>query len=124
MTHWWVNYPHSDRAEVDGGFLWLPKRNSSGSMNQSHRNMNRLMPGDVVFSCAAGAIAAIGVVLERARSAPMPGQPRGPGQPAPNDDGGMVPVRFTELANALQPKDHAAEIRPLLPPRQSPLRAS
>jgi putative restriction endonuclease len=121
MTHWWVNYPRSDRAEIDGSYLWLPKKNSSGSMNQSHRNMNRLMPGDVVFSCAAGTIAAIGVVLERARSAPMPGSTA---EPAPTDDGWLVPVRFLDLAQALQPKDHAAEIRPLLPPRQSPLRAA
>lgn len=121
MTHWWVNYPHSDRAEIDGSFLWLPKKNSSGSMNQSHRNMNRLMPGDVVFSYAAGAIAAIGVVLDRARSAPMPGNAD---DAAPTDDGWLVPVRFVDLVNPLQPKDHAAEIRPLLPARQSPLRAS
>ena len=124
MTHWWVNYPHSDRAEVEGSYLWLPKKNSSGSMNQSHRNMNRLMPGDVVFSCAAIAIAAIGVVLDRARSAPMPGQPGEAGQPAPTDDGWLVPVRFVDLLQPLQPKDHAAEIRPLLPARQSPLRPS
>jgi putative restriction endonuclease len=121
MTHWWVNYPRSDRAEIDGSFLWLPKRNSSGSMNQSHRNMNRLMPGDVVFSCAAGTVAAIGIVLERARSAPLPGNG---GEPAPSDDGWLVPVRFVELVDELLPKDHAAQIRPLLPPRQSPLRAS
>src|SRR5579863_76908 len=120
MTHWWVNYPHSDRAEIDGSYLWLPKKNSSGSVNQSHRNMNRLVPGDVVFSCAAGTIAAIGVVLERARSAPMPAAA---GEVAPTDDGWLVPVRFVALAQPLQPKDHMAEIGPLLPPRQSPLRA-
>jgi putative restriction endonuclease len=121
MTHWWVNYPHSDRPEIDGSYLWLPKKNSSGSMNQSHRNMNRLTPGDVVFSCAAGTIAAIGVVLERARSAPDPGKAA---EATPTDDGWLVPVRFLELAQPLQPKDHAAEIRPLLPLRQSPLRAA
>jgi putative restriction endonuclease len=121
MMHWWVNYPHSDRAEIDGSYLWLPKKSSGGSMNRSHRNMNRLMPGDVVFSCAAGTLAAIGVVLERARSAPMPGIAA---EAAPTDDGWLVPVRFVELLQPLQPKDHAAEIRPLLPARQSPLRAS
>jgi putative restriction endonuclease len=121
MTHWWVNYPRSDRAEIDGSFLWLPKKNNSGSMNQSQRNMNRLMPGDVVFSCAAGAIATVGIVLERARSAPMPGNT---GEPAANHDGWLVPVRFVELVKPLQPQEHAAQIRPLLPVRQSPLRAS
>jgi putative restriction endonuclease len=121
MTHWWVNHPHSDRAEVDGSFLWLPKKNSSGSMNQSQRNMNRLTPGDVVFSCVAGAVVAIGVVLERARSAPPPGRR---GEPASTGDGWLVPVRFLDLAKPLRPKDHAAAIAPLLPQRQSPLRAS
>ncbi len=121
MTHWWVNHPRSDRAEVDGSYLWLPKKNNSGSMSQSHRNMNRLMPGDVVFSCAAGIIAAIGVVLERARSAPMPAQAC---EPMPTGDGWLVPIYFVDLEQPLRPEQHLAEIRPLLPPRQSPLRAS
>jgi hypothetical protein len=116
--HWWVNHLHRDRAEVDGSYLWLPKRNGNGSRTQSQRNMTRIGPGDIVFSCAQGAVAAIGFALDRARSAPMP-MPSGPG-----DDGWLVPVRFVALTEPLRPKDHMAEIKPLLPRRQSPLRAS
>jgi hypothetical protein len=124
LRHWWVNHPHSDRAEVDGGYLWLPRKNKNGSRNQSHQNMTRLTPGDIVFSCAGATIAAIGFALERARSVPMPVQSGVPAQPGPADDGWMVPIRFVELVEPLRPKDHLAEIKPLLPRRQSPLRAS
>ncbi|MFI4868577.1 MAG: HNH endonuclease [Steroidobacterales bacterium] len=123
QRHWWVNHPHSDRAEVDGSYLWLPHKNSNGSRTASHQNMTRLGPGDLVFSCAAGTIAAIGLVLERARSAPMAAAYGVAAASAPAD-GWLVPVRFVDLTEPLRPRDHMAAIRPLLPHRQSPLRVS
>ena len=124
LRHWWVNHAHSDRAQVDGSYLWLAKKNSNGSRNQSHQNMTRVAPGDIVFSCAAGTIAALGFALERARSAPMPVPSGDPASSAPTDDGWLIPIRFVDLALPLRPKDHLAEIKPLLPARQSPLRFS
>lgn len=85
--------------------------------------MTRLGPGDIVFSCAAGTIAAIGLVLERARSAPL-AAPAGAAAAGPPDDGWLVPVRFLLLSEPLRPRDQIAAIRPLLPRRQSPLRVS
>jgi putative restriction endonuclease len=124
QRHWWVNHQHSDRAEVDGSYLWLPKKNKNGSRTQSQQNMTRLGPGDIVFSCAAGTIAAIGFALDRARSAPIPAPSDATAPSAPTDDGWLVPIRFVALAKPLRPKDHMAEIKPLLPHRQSPLRPS
>jgi putative restriction endonuclease len=124
LRYWWVNLPHSDRAEVDGSYLWLPRRNKNGSRSQSQQNITRLTPGDIVFSCAAGAIAAVGFVLERARSAPMPAHSDLSEQSEQTDGGWLVPISFVELAQPLRPKEHVAEIKPLLPHRQSPLRAS
>ena len=124
QRYWWVNHPLSDRAEVNGSYLWLPKRNNSGSSTQSQQNMTRLGPGDVVFSCAAGSVAAIGLVLERARSLAMPMPSDLATQAASTDEGWLVPIRFVELAAPLRPREHIVELRPLLPQRQSPLRAS
>jgi hypothetical protein len=124
LRHWWVNHAHSDRAQVDGSYLRLAKKNSNGSRNQSQQNMTRVAPGDIVFSCAAGTIAALGFALERARSAPMPVPSGDPAPSAPTDDGWLIPIRFVDLALPLRPQDHVAEIKPLLPARQSPLRFS
>jgi putative restriction endonuclease len=124
LRHWWVNHAHSDRAQVDGSYLWLAKKNSNGSRNQSHKNMTRVVPGDIVFSCAAGTIAALGFALERARSSPMPASSADPAPSGPTDDGWLIPIRFVDLAQPLRPKDRIAEIKPLLPARQSPLRTS
>ncbi len=124
QRHWWVNHRRSDRAEVDGSYLWLPNKTGNGSRTASHQNMTRLGPGDIVFSCTAGAIDAIGVVLERARSAPMVADFEVAGASTPVEDGWLVPVRFVALAEPLRPRDHMAAIKPLLPQRQSPLRVS
>jgi hypothetical protein len=124
LRHWWANHAHSDRAQIDGSYLWLPKKNSNGTRSQSQLNMTRVVPGDIVFSCAAGIIAALGFVLERARSAPIPPMSGNPMPAAAADDGWLVPIKFLELAQPLRPQDHLAELKPALPARQSPLRAS
>jgi hypothetical protein len=125
LRHWWANHADSDRAQVDGSYLWLPKKSSNGTRSQSQLNMSRIVPGDIVFSCAAGIIAALGVVLERARSAPLPPISGGPSPGgAAADDGWLIPIQFLQLAQPLHPQQHLAELKPALPARQSPLRAS
>src|ERR1700693_6180236 len=47
-----------------------------------------------------------------------------PGPSAPMDEGWLVPIRFVDLALPMRPKEHVAELKPLLPARQSPLRAT
>jgi putative restriction endonuclease len=124
LRHWWVNHPDSDRAQVDGGYLWLPKQNKNGSTTPSQHNMTCLTPGDIVFSCAGGMIAAIGVVSECARGAAISHQAGAPVRSRATDEGWLVPTRFVELARPLRLSQHAAKIKPLLPRRQSPLRIS
>lgn len=124
LRHWWANHAHSDRAQIDGSYLWLPKKSSNGTRSQSQLNMTRVAPGDIVFSCAAGIIAAVGVVLDRARSAPIPPVSGHPIAGAATDDGWLVAIQFLELAQPLRPQQHLPELKPALPARQSPLRAS
>ena len=45
---WWVNHKQTHRQELDGEYLWSPKRNQNGSKNQSYDNMPRVRPGDIV----------------------------------------------------------------------------
>jgi putative restriction endonuclease len=122
--HWWVNYAAGDHAQIDGSYLWLPKSNSNGSRNQSHQNLTRVAPGDMVFACTAGVIGALGFVLDRARSASLPEQSAAAPPTAAARDGWLIAVRFVELALPLRAQPHLAELKPLLPARHSPLRAA
>jgi len=121
--HWWVNYAAGDLAQIEGGYLWLPKSNSNGSRNPSHHNMTRMAPGDIVFACTAEIIGALGFVLDRARSAALPAQSAAE-PPAAARDGWLIAVRFVELALPLRAQPHLAQLKPLLPSRHSPLRAT
>jgi len=118
--YWWVNHGPTARQEVDGGYLWSPKKKRTGASNPTYDNLTRVAPGDVVFSCAAGTIAALGVVIERVRTTTMPGEP----QAHAADAGWLLAVRFETLAQPLVPGDHMGKIAPVLPARHAPLRVT
>ena len=53
VRYWWVNHKRTHAQELNGEFLWSPKRKQSGADNESSNNMTKIMPGDVVFAIAA-----------------------------------------------------------------------
>ena len=122
--YWWVNHKQTHRQELEGEYLWSPKKNQNGAKNVSYDNMTHVMPGDVVFSFADAAIRAVGVALGRAREAPKPPEFAAAGDQWGTDPGWQVPVRFKELADPLRPKDHTTRLASVLPARHSPIRAS
>ena len=122
--YWWVNHKQTPRQELEGEYLWSPKKNRNGAKNVSYDNMIHVMPGDVVFSFADGAILAVGVAIGRAREAPKPPEFGTAGDQWGSASGWQVPVRFKELADPLRPKDHVSRLAPVLPARHSPIRAS
>jgi putative restriction endonuclease len=122
--YWWVNHKQPHRQELEGEYLWSPKKNQNGAKNVSYDNMTRVMPGDVVFSFSEAAIRAVGLVLGRAREAPKPPESASAGDQRGTAPGWHLPVRFRELTDPLRPKDHTSQLAPVLPARHSPLRAS
>jgi len=122
--YWWVNHRQTYRQELEGEYLWSPKKNQNGAKNVSYDNMIHVMPGDVVLSFADEAIRAVGVALGRAREAPKPPELGSAGNQWGTSPGWQVPVRFAELAEPLRPKDHSSQLAPVLPARHSPIRAS
>jgi putative restriction endonuclease len=122
--YWWVNHKQTFRQEVDGEYLWSPKKNQNGANNESYNNMTKVMPGDIVFSFADAAIRAVGVVLDRAREAPKPLEFASAGDQWGTDLGWQVSVRFEELTDPLRPKEHASQLAAVLPEKHSPIRAS
>jgi hypothetical protein len=120
MRYWWVNQNQTYRHEVQGGYLWSPKRNANGARNPFYESMREVAPGDLIFSFMDTRILAVGIAQSYCWESPKPLEFGNSGQNW-EEIGWRVKVRFTELANKVRPKDHIDILRPLLPGRYSPL---
>jgi putative restriction endonuclease len=120
MRYWWVNQNQTYRHEVQGGYLWSPKRNANGARNPFYESMREVAPADLIFSFMDTRILAVGIAQSYCWESPKPLEFGNAGQNWENI-GWKVKVNFTELANKVRPKDHVEILRPLLPERYSPL---
>ncbi len=123
MRYWWVNQNQTYRQEVEGGYLWSPKRKAGGAKNHFYETMREVAPGDLVFSFCDTRIKAIGIARSVAYTAPKPPEF---GKAGENWDveGWQVDVGYVELKSPYRPADAMDLIRPLLPPRYAPLQAN
>lgn len=119
-SFWWVNQNQAFKAQIQGGYLWSPKKNANGARNQGYINMMQVRPGDVVFSYADTRIKAVGVVMDHHVEKPKPIEFGSAGK---NWDvtGWLVKVEWTLLSFQFSPKTHIGRIAPLLPVKYSPL---
>jgi len=115
-----VNQNQTYRYEVQGGYLWSPKRNANGARNPFYESMREVAPGDLIFSFADTRILAVGIAQSYCWESPKPEEFGNAGQNW-EDIGWKVKISFTELGNKARPKDHIEVLRPLLPDRYSPL---
>jgi putative restriction endonuclease len=120
MRYWWVNQNQTYRHEVQGGYLWSPKRNANGARNPFYESMREVAPGDLILSFMDTRILAVGIAQSYCWESPKPLEFGNSGQNWENV-GWRVKVHFTELTNKIRPKDHIEILRPLLPERYSPL---
>ncbi|MCW5654289.1 HNH endonuclease signature motif containing protein [Hydrogenophaga sp.] len=121
MRYWWVNQNQTYRHEVQGGYLWSPKRKANQARNPFYDFMREVAPGDVIFSFADTVIRAIGIAASHAYEAPKPLEF---GQTGAYWDliGWRLDVRFHPLHQPIRPATHMAVLAPLLPERYAPLR--
>jgi hypothetical protein len=120
MRYWWVNQNQTFRHEIEGGYLWSPKRNANGARNPFYESMREVAPGDLIFSFMDTRILAIGIAQSYCWESPKPLEFGTAGENWENI-GWKVKVSFTKLINKLRPKEHIDLLRPLLPARYSPL---
>lgn len=121
MRYWWVNQNQTYRHEIEGGYLWSPKRKTNNQRNPFYEFMREVAPGDVVFSFVDTRIAALGIARSYCYESPKPTE-FGSAGAYWGAIGWKVDVSFRELANRIRPKDHIATLRGFLPNRYSPLR--
>jgi hypothetical protein len=114
MRYWWVNQNQTYRHEVQGGYLWSPKRNANGARNPFYESMREVAPADLIFSFMDTRILAVGIAQSYCWESPKPLEFGNAGQNWENI-GWKVKVNFTELANKVRPKDHIEILRSLLP---------
>src|SRR6187200_1994135 len=120
MRYWWVNQNQTFRHEIEGGYLWSPKRNANGARNPFYESMREVAPGDLIFSLMDTRILAVGIAQSYCWESPKPLEFGTAGENWENI-GWKVKVKFTELENKVRPKDHMGILRPLLPEKYAPL---
>src|ERR1700719_74780 len=72
MRYWWVNQNQTYRQEIEGGYLWSPKRKTNNQRNPFHESMREVAPGDVIFSFFDSRIAALGIARSYCYESPKP----------------------------------------------------
>ena len=122
MRYWWVNQNQTYKHEIQGGFLWSPKRYRDGRRSQFYDNMMEVQAGDLVLSFCDTRIKALGIAQGAAQSAVKP--KFGSIGEHWNDDGWYVPVEFEEVSNPIRPKDFIDELKPHLAAKYGPLQAN
>jgi hypothetical protein len=120
MRYWWVNQNQTFHQEIDGGYLWSPKRNRNGNRNPFYEFMREVAPGDIVFSFCDTRVAALGIVSGYCRESPKPEEFGNAGTNW-SQIGWRVGVRWQRLAHLMRPKDHMARLRPELARKYAPL---
>jgi len=123
MRYWWVNQNRTYRHEIDGGYLWSPKKNKNEARNQFYENMREVSPGDLIFSFKDTRILAIGIAESYCYESPKPVEFGSAGSYW-KDVGWKVKVRFTPLVHQIRPKEHINLLLPFLPNQYSPLQAN
>ncbi|CAH6878503.1 HNHc domain-containing protein [Vibrio chagasii] len=118
--YWWVNHKQTHKEEIDGGYIWSPKKNANGAKNNSYDNMPKTSVGDTVFSFASAEIKAVGTVIEQCRSAGKPDEFGSKGDYWDNE-GWLVKVQWDMLENPFRAKNYISQIAPLLPAKYSPI---
>lgn len=117
---WWVNHRKTFRQEVQGSYLWSPKREANSARSQFYENMRQAKPGDFVVSYANAQITNIGIVTSYAFSARKPAEYGDIGSYWAAE-GWLLPVTWQEVEKSLQPKEIIQNIREYLPGKYSPI---
>jgi hypothetical protein len=120
VRYFWVNQNQTFKQEVQGGYLWSPKRNSNGHHNPFYEFMREVSPGDIVLSFYEAKIAALGIITSYCRENPKPAEFNNVGLNW-SAIGWKVNVRFVELENKIRPKEYIDRLKRHLGLRYAPL---
>ena len=119
MHFWWVNQNQTYKHEIEGGYMWSPKKRKDGGRNVYYDNMTKVQPGDIVFSFIKTKIQYVGVIKSHGYAQSRPAF--GSADALWDKEGWMVNVDYRKIRNQIKPAKYIDQIRPLLPNKYSPL---
>lgn len=120
MRYWWVNHNKTARQELEGGYLWSPKRERGEKRSQFYNNMRIVAPGDKVLSFVDSQIGHVGLAQDFAIGAPKPPEFGEEGDYWSNE-GWQLPVAWQPLAIRFRPKPLIGQFRHWLPTKYFPI---
>ncbi|KAA6334379.1 hypothetical protein EZS27_017300 [termite gut metagenome] len=121
----WVNHNQTCKQERGNngngsgdGYIWSPKENRNGSINQTYENLKKVRIGDIIFSYANKKIEFIGIAKSIVYDAEKPSEFKNW-----DKSGWKVNVDFSyRIVPPFSPKAHIADLERLLPFKYSPIR--
>lgn len=66
MAFWWVSQNQTYKKEMEGGYLWAPKRGKSNRIPHHWKTLLSVQDGDIIFSSYKQKIVAVSTVLSKA----------------------------------------------------------
>lgn len=117
MRYWWVSQNKTYRQERQGGYLWAPKRDTSGKTHFFWANMMKVSPGDIVYSYVSQSIVAIGTATSRAYDFIRPETFEREWE----RDGWRVDIDYKDVRPPRLVANFVDELMPLLPAQFGPL---
>lgn len=120
MAYWWVSQEELFAEQRKRHCLWAPKHNDSGASFFHWRNMQKIVPGDVIFSYAKRSFTAISI----AKTEPLASdKPVGFRKTDWGTEGLQVNVAYRDTHPAAPLKDVYTLLSRLLPNTNSPLKS-
>ena len=118
--YWWVNHKKTLTQEISGSYIWSPKKNKNNARNKTYENLEKCVPGDIVYSYAFKKISYVGIIDSKAITTSKPNEFGNTGQNW-DREGWLVKVNWQPLKNPFQPKEVFDQIKDYLPDTHSPL---
>lgn len=114
--YFYVFQGRSFDEEYKDGFLWAPKRNTSGAEFHHWTRMQEVKKGDVILHGKSGRFVAVSVALKDCYSAPRPNNLSDEWA----KDGWRIDTDYFVFPHAIRPADYKKGMRPLLPEKYGP----
>lgn len=105
---WWVNQGRTYQAEKNGGYIWAPKKSSSGTTFDHHRNVSRVSVGDVILHYANGSVVAIGLSTKAGTSKNKPDEL---GTQNWQTEGWLAGVKYWDISSPIRLEQIPRELR-------------
>ncbi len=119
MQFWWVSQNKTYKDEREHGYLWAPKKNSTGQSPYHWTNVCDVQPGDLIFSYYRQHIISISIAKTGAYDAPIPREWENVHDWT--NDGWKVDVEYSDIKIPPHIKDFNVDIKQFLPDIYSPL---